>query len=290
MERSGKSTLVNSYQKGQFTPEMTSTAHKSYDTEFENRNYTIIEVGGRKEVRRFVEEYLEHIDAIIFVIDGSDETSFPTVKREFISILNNPLTIGKPLAIAFNKIDIAKVHPSIIIDQLGILNRYDRQHRVFSTTSKIPKSFEEILRWLNECEVEDKYPLEDRMSRLLTIYIFDILAEKKQGFPLLTLLGQMQIISQTGQVEYNRDKILGLLRKLRVKGDLAYDEQSQLWSITEQGKAKLDDPDLIKGTKYEKLRAILDEKGAAQQEEQKEVIDEFDIDELAELYKKTTKK
>ncbi len=292
MERSGKTTLVNSYKSGVFKPELRSTAHDSYDLTVDDTvNITIIEVGGRKEVRRFVEEYIPHTDAIIFVIDGTDENSFPEVVREFNRILNNPLTLNKPLAVAYNKIDISKIHPSIIIDQLGILHRYDRPHRVFSTTGKIPKSFEEILRWIVDTMGVDRFPLEDRVSRLLTIYIFDILAEKKQGFPLLSLLGQLQIMTQAGQVQYDRDKIVSLLRKLWEKGDLAYSEYTQLWSITDQGRARLNDPDLVKGTKYEKLRAILDEdKSSTSKEEKKEIIEEFDIDELAELYKKTSKK
>ena len=104
LERSGKSTLINSYQKGEFKPGISSTAHQSYDIILNGKtNFTIIEVGGRKEVRRFVEEYLEHVDASIFVIDGSEEGSFPEVRREFLRILNNPLMLGKPLAIVFNK-------------------------------------------------------------------------------------------------------------------------------------------------------------------------------------------
>ncbi|PWI47075.1 hypothetical protein CEE45_13555 [Candidatus Heimdallarchaeota archaeon B3_Heim] len=291
LERSGKSTLINSYQKSEFKPGIPSTAHQSYDIILNGKtNFTIIEVGGRKEVRRFVEEYLEHVDASIFVIDGSEEGSFPEVRREFLRILNDPLMLGKPLAIVFNKVDIARTHPSVIIDQLDLLNRYDLPHRVFSTTGKIPKSFEQVLTWIQECLTGDKFPLEDRVSRLLSIYIFDILVEKKLGLPLLAILGQLEIISRTGQVEYNRDKILGLLRKLRSKGELEYDDFKQVWKITDKGREKLRNPDLIKGTKYEKLRAILDKDETGSLSEQKEVLEEFDIDELADLYKKTTKR
>ncbi len=292
LERSGKSTLISSYQKGEFRPGIPSTAHQSYDIVVEGKaTFSLIEVGGRKEVRRFVEEYLPHVDATIFVIDGSDETTFSEVRREFLRILNNPITLGKPLAVVFNKVDISRTHPSVVIDRLDILNRYDRPHRVFSTTCKIPKSFGDVLVWIHECMEEDKFPLEDKVSRLLTIYIFDMLVEKKEGLPLLALLGQLEIISRTGQVEYNRDKILILLRKLRTKGDLEYDDFKQVWKITDKGRGKLQDPDLIKGTKHEKLRAILDEKETGKAlKEQKDVVDEFDIDELAELYKETTKR
>jgi GTPase SAR1 family protein len=285
LEKSGKSTIIESFKTGHFTQGIPSTAHKTYDILVKNiLPFSIIEVGGRKEVRGFVTKYLDHIDSIVFVIDGSDEGSFQEVKTEFFKILNHPLSLGKPLAILFHKKDIATVHPSIIIDKLDLLNRYDRPHRVFSTSAHNPKLFMEVLAWLHNCLIEEKQLFQDKYSRLLTIYILDMLEEKKMGLPLLAILGQLEIISRTGQVEFNRDKTILLLRKLRESGELNYNESTQVWSITLKGYEKLQNPDLIKGTKYEKLRAVLDggETGSS-------VSEEFELDELAELFDKTTR-
>ncbi len=284
LEKSGKSTIIESFQKGHFTQGIPSTAHQTYDILIKNIiPFSIIEVGGRKEVRGFVTQYLDYSDAIVFVIDGSDEGSFHEVKTEFLKILNHPLSLGKPLAILFHKKDIARVHPSIIIDELDLLNRYDRPHRVFSTSAKEPHLFMEVLAWINNCLIEEKQLFQDKYSRLLTIYILDMLEEKQQGLPLLAILGQLEIISRAGQVEFNRDKIILLLRKLRASGELNYNESTQLWSITLKGQEKLQSSDLIKGTKYEKLRAVLDggETGSS-------ISEEFELDELAELFEKTT--
>ncbi len=289
LEKSGKSTIIESFNKGHFKTGTPSTAHKTYDLSIQNKlHFSIIEVGGRKEVRGFVTEYMDFTDAIIFVIDGSDESSFTQVKNEFFRILNHPLSSGKPMAILFHKKDIARVHPSIIIDELDLLNRYDRPHRVFSTTAHEPKRFIEVLAWINNCLVEGRSLFQDKYSRLLSIYIFDMLDEKPQGLPLLAVLGQLEIISRAGQVEYNRDKTILLLRKLRESGELDFNETTQIWSITSKGKKQLSNPNLVKGTKYEKLRAILD--GEDQQIEEKEVLEEFELDELADIFEKSTEK
>jgi small GTP-binding protein len=294
LEKSGKSTIVESFRRGHFTTGTPSTAHRTYDVSIQNKlHFSIFEVGGRMEVRGFVTEYLGHSDAIIFVIDGSDESSFSEVKKEFLKILSHPLASGKPIAILFHKKDIAKVHPSIIIDELDLLNRYDRPHRVFSTSANEPKRFMEVLAWINNCLVEDRSLFQDKYSRLLTIHIFDMLEEKPQGLPLLAVLGQLEIISRAGQVKYNRDKTILLLRKLRESGELDFNETTQIWSITPKGRKQLQNPNLIKGTKYEKLRAILDgEKlvDSDQRSEEKEVLEEFELDELVDIFEKSTEK
>lgn len=240
---------------------------------------------------------MDYVDAVIFVIDGSDEGSFTDVKVEFDKIINHPQSIGKPLAVLFHKKDIALVHPSTIITKLDILNRYDRPHRVFSSTAKRPEDFKQVLIWINKCLTEDRSPIQDQESRLFTIYILDMLNDKKEGLPILSILGQLEIISRTGQVVYNRDKILAILRKSMSKGEIEYNESYQIWRITGKGREILQSSELIKGGRYEKIRAILDmnesnSSGSAKtslDKEQKEVLDEFDIDELADLYKKTSK-
>ncbi|MFX0172480.1 MAG: ADP-ribosylation factor-like protein [Candidatus Hodarchaeota archaeon] len=296
LEKSGKSTLINSFKEGHFTPGIPFTAQKTFEITINNPlAFTITEVGGRKEVRWFVSELLNYVDAIIFVIDGSDEGTFVDVKVEFDKIVNHPQSLGKPLAILFHKTDITQIHPSIIIEKLDILNRYDRSHRVFSSTAKKPEDFKQVLIWINNCLMEDRIPIQDQISRFFTIYILDLLESKKEGLPILSILGQLEIISRTGQVEYDRDKILSLLRRLRSEGDVEFNEFNQIWMITVQGREKLQSSELIKGSRYEKIGAMIDANQASPaksdkiglDKEEKDFIDDFDLDELADLYKKT---
>jgi small GTP-binding protein len=298
LENSGKSTLLRSFQVGHFKSGAPFTAHKFYDITLNDRlKFNIIEVGGRKDVRRFVFQYIEHVDAIIFVIDGSNEVSFNEVETEFKIILNHSHSLDKPLAILFNKTDITRIHPSIIIERLDILNRLDRPHQVFSTTANEPKQFGEVLLWINKCLTEGRHFIEDQFSRFFRIYILDMLSSQKKGQAILSILGQLRIITQTGQVDYDRDKIMVILRKLLDGGEIEYDKLSQVYKITSKGMETLESSELIKGGRYEKIRAMLDKtpsssagKSLGLAQDEKEKLDEFDIDELAELYKKTTKR
>lgn len=291
LEKSGKSTLINSFQKGLFIAGAPSTAQTiSEITIGKNITFNITEVGGRKEVRRFVSNYIDHVEAIIFVIDGSDESSFMDAETEFMKILNHPQSLGKPLAVLFHKKDIARVHPSTIIEKLDILNRLDRPHRIFSTTAKEPQYFAQVLIWIHKRLTEDEHPLPDRFSRFLTIYILDMLDDHENGLPLLSILGQLEIISRTGQVEYDRDKIMAILRKLVSVGEIEYVQNLQVWQITQKGREKLQSSELVKGNLQEELHALLDKEKTKSglDKSEKDLLDDFELDELAELYKKTT--
>jgi hypothetical protein len=233
-------------------------------------------------------KFMDHVNAIIFLIDGGDEGSFKEVETEFEKILTHPQSLGKPLAVLFHKTDIAQVHPSTIIAKLDILNRLDRPHRIFSGTAKKPQYFRQVLTWIHQRLTEDDHPLPDRFSRFLTIYILDMLNEHEKGLLLLSILGQLEIISRTGQVEYNRDKIMVILRKLLLVGEIEYVESSQLYRITGKGLEKLQSSELVKGSRYEELRTMLESNKTGFDKESKEFLDEYELDELAELYKKTT--
>ena len=297
LENSGKSTIIRSFQNNTFISGTPFTAHKFSEILLVNRLlFNIIEVGGRKDVRGFVYQYIDHVDAIIFMIDGSNEANFDEVEIEFKKILNDPRSLEKPFAILFHKSDIALVHPSIIIERLDILNRLDRPHQVFSTSAKEPQVFGEVLLWINKCLTEGRHVIEDQFSRFFRIYILDMLSSQKKGQAILSILGQLRIMTQTGQVDYDRDKIMAILRKLLDGGEIEYDKLSQVYKITVKGMEALESSELIKGGRYEKIRAMLDKapsgtsagKSISLAKDEKEKLDEFDIDELAELYKKKT--
>ncbi|MHA2304526.1 MAG: ADP-ribosylation factor-like protein, partial [Candidatus Hodarchaeales archaeon] len=186
LESSGKSTIIKSFQEGQFTSGIPFTAQKYSEIRLTaNVNFDILEVGGRRDVRRIAVESIDRVDAIIFVIDGSNEGSFKNAKIEFEKILLHPQSRGKPLAILFHKKDIAQVHPAVIIEKLHLLDRIDRPHKVFSTTAKNPQDFGQVLNWIHKRLTDKDSLLEDRETRFYKILILDILNNQKKGLPIL---------------------------------------------------------------------------------------------------------
>jgi hypothetical protein len=162
---------------------------------------------------------------------------------------------------------------------------------VFPTTAKKPLIFHDVLTWINDRIQEEKTLLEDKATRFLRIFLFDLLNESKQGLQLLAILGQLELISRTGQIAYDRDKIMALLRKSLTTGEVHYDDQSLLWRLTPKGVETLLSKDIVKGDKYEDLQAIIADDSPpskSSSEDQQDVLEQFDLDELANLYKKSS--
>lgn len=302
LESSGKSTMVKSFQEGHFTQGIPFTAQKYYEISLNANikvNFDILEVGGGRAVRRIAVENIDQVEAIIFVIDGSNEGSFKDAKTEFEKILQHPHSRSKPIAILFNKKDIAEVHPAVIIEKFNLLDRIDRPHKVFSTTAKNNQDFGQVLYWIHKCLTREKEDslLEDKATRFYKIYILDMLNTQKKGLPILAILSQLDIFSRTGHVSYDRDKIMVILRKLLSSGDIEYIEQLKIWRITGKGQKRIEGSELDKSDKYEDLKEFLDKSSAVRSSDdpkassdkgKENILDAFELDELAELYKKST--
>ncbi len=237
------------------------------------------------------------MEAIIFVIDGSNEGNFKDANTEFEKILQNPHSRSKPLAILFHKKDIAQVHPAVIIEKFNLLDRIDRPHKVFSTSAKNSQDFRQVLEWINKALTDKDSLLEDKATRFYKIYILDMLNTQKKGLPILAILSQLDIFSRTGHVEFDRDKIMVIIRKLLSSGDIEYIEQLKIWKITGKGQKRIESSELDKSDKYEDLKEFMDKSSAvsssddptaSSDKEKEKILDEFELDELAELYKKST--
>lgn len=286
-EKSGKSTLINSYQNGQFTMGDPSTAHKITELPFDSEfSFSIIEVGGRKEVRNYVSQYISYVHANIFVIDANAKKHYDEIKNELFSIINHPESLGKPLAVIFSKQDIAYIQPAIIIDELKLLNRYNHPHQVFTLSAKYPQEFSNVLAWFKQCFTENKFISQNKASRILKRSLLDILSENKEGLPLLAILGQLDYISQAIRIKYNKDQVAGELHELSNSGDVIFHINSNHWKITEKGQERIESNELFESTKFERLREVIEGREDEDEDEtkKKEVLDEFELDELAEIF------
>lgn len=287
LENSGKSTLISSYLNGQFTMGNPSTAHKITDVAFnEDFTFSLIEVGGRKEVRNYVSQYISYVDANIFVIDANDRKLYNEIRDELFSIINHPDSLGKPLVVIFSKQDISYMQPAIIVDELKLLNRYNHPHQVFSLSAKHPQEFGNVLSWIVQCFSENKFIAQNKAARILKRSLLDILEGNKDGLPLLAILGQLEYISRAIRVKYGKDNVVEQLRDLSITGDVKFDDITTAWIITPKGRERIESNELFESTKFERLREVIDGKTEDVEEKKKEVLDEFELDELAEIFSK----
>lgn len=69
-------------------------------------DFTIFDLGGEKNNRKLWKQYYSNIDALIFVIDYSNDKTIEPSKKEFLKLLKEEKLKDCPILIFANKIDI----------------------------------------------------------------------------------------------------------------------------------------------------------------------------------------
>ncbi|MFX0063312.1 MAG: ADP-ribosylation factor-like protein [Candidatus Hermodarchaeota archaeon] len=240
LERSGKSSLIESYKAGMFVNDPIPTAHQIYEIIFdEDTIFEISEVGGSKEVAHFALTLLESVDAIIFVIDGSNKQVFRQVKIEFEKIVNHPASGEKPVIILINKKDIPTVAPPVVIKDLQLIKMMHRPHQVFPITATDAQEFKQVLSWIKD-RLAEKEQVYSPVLELFELNILDMFSTAR-SLSLLAILEQVKLMTRTGHGEYDKDKVMAILRKLRDMGYIEYIEELQAYKITPSGRKKVED-------------------------------------------------
>lgn len=116
LDFAGKSTLLYKLKRNQ-TVETFPTVGFNVESMETNSNVslTIWDVGGQDKLRPNWKEYLEDTDALIFVIDSTDEARLEDATSELVNVLNNDFMAGVPFLVLANKQD---VHSALSLEDL----------------------------------------------------------------------------------------------------------------------------------------------------------------------------
>lgn len=240
LEKSGKTTLIRSFLEGKWVNDVIPTTHRMFDINLEpDIKLEITEVGGDRQTANFATRLLDSVEAIIFVIDGSNEHQFRDVKTEFQKITQHPGSQKKPIAILFNKRDITKVAPTIITKDLDLIKMVDRPFKVFSTTAHDPLETRNVFNWIKE-RLKEKEQIKDESLSLLEINVLDML-NSNRTLSFISILEQIKIMTRTGYGDYDKEGVLAILRRMMDKEYIEYIEEMQNYKITLKGREKLEE-------------------------------------------------
>ncbi|CXI11866.1 ADP-ribosylation factor, putative [Plasmodium berghei] len=149
LDNAGKTTILNRLQLGDIVQTIPTIGFNVETVNYKNLKLQVWDLGGQSSIRPYWRCYYKNTNAIIYVIDSSDDERIINTKYEINTILKEPDLEGVLLVILANKQDVKNCLPiSQISKDLNLTSIRDRQWAIFSTSATKNEGITEALDWL----------------------------------------------------------------------------------------------------------------------------------------------
>lgn len=153
LNSAGKSTIINKL-KPQLCQQKVINPTNGFETPWiPFRKYCLKfkDMAGSSNYRPLWQSHADKLDAIIFVVDSSDQTRFSTAKEELHALLALPPIQAKPIPVLIlaNKNDLEESAPKEIIEKaLDLQSISNHATNLLSVCAQYPKEIFLGLDWL----------------------------------------------------------------------------------------------------------------------------------------------
>ncbi|SBS84439.1 ADP-ribosylation factor-like protein, partial [Plasmodium ovale curtisi] len=149
LDNAGKTTILNRLQLGEIVQTIPTIGFNVETVNYKNFKLQVWDLGGQSSIRPYWRCYYKNTNAIIYVIDSSDNERLFSTKYEINMILKEPDLEGVLLVIFANKQDVKNcLSISQISKDLNLTSIRDRQWAIFSTSATKNLGITEALDWL----------------------------------------------------------------------------------------------------------------------------------------------
>ncbi|GMI32744.1 hypothetical protein TrCOL_g5736 [Triparma columacea] len=161
LDNSGKTTLINHIKPGSTsTFEVTPTVGYNVE-EFSknNLNFTVFDMSGEGRYRNLWEHYYESVQAIIYVVDSTDNLRLCVASDELQSLLSHPSLSSRPCPLLFfaNKMDVpGSLTPVEVMTGMQLDEIRDRPWHITASNALTGTGVEEGVGWLSEKIMENQ--------------------------------------------------------------------------------------------------------------------------------------
>lgn len=109
------------------------------------------DLGGQTRFRAMWERYCKGVDAIVYILDGSNKSKIPESLKELKELLSKPQLANIPLLVLSNKNDLGdSLNTDQTIEILNLKSIVDREVCCYSISAKNGNNIDLTLKWLTE--------------------------------------------------------------------------------------------------------------------------------------------
>ena len=149
LDGAGKTTILYKLQLGEYMITVPTIGFNVETVEYNNLSMTIWDVGGQTSIRKLWKHYFSGTNAIVYVIDSSDQERLDLAKEELASLLADEELQNADLLVLANKMDIAKLRTGQIMDKMD-LQKLRREWKIQGTCGSTGEGIFEGFDWLSK--------------------------------------------------------------------------------------------------------------------------------------------
>lgn len=150
LNNAGKTSILFKMNLGEFIQVAPTTAFNVETVDYNNIKFQIWDLAGQKGIRPYWKSYYPDTQAIIFVIDSTDQARMKVAKEEFLMLLEQEELANVPVLILANKQDLPNASQEAEITQLlGLTTLKARAWALHKTSAVTGDGIKEGMDWLS---------------------------------------------------------------------------------------------------------------------------------------------
>ena len=149
LDNSGKTTILKRLSDEEISHVMPTQGFNVKSLVQNDVTLNVWDIGGQKSIRPYWRNYFDHTDALVYVIDSSDQKRMEETGVELDQLLGEEKLEGVPVLIFANKQDLISAHSSDeISDDLNLSSINDRPWSIQPCSAKTGEGLKEGMEWI----------------------------------------------------------------------------------------------------------------------------------------------
>ncbi|MHA1557330.1 MAG: ADP-ribosylation factor family protein [Candidatus Heimdallarchaeota archaeon] len=150
LANAGKTSVINYLMYGHSKSTIPTMGVNINNIEFPNLQLNIFDLGGQTGFRNFWAQINEKSDAVVYIVDGSDERNLDESREVFHKVVETQINEGIPVLVLLNKADLSECIPRAeFIQRFGLINLSSNVNwTVYKTSAMSGKGLVEAFTYL----------------------------------------------------------------------------------------------------------------------------------------------
>eukprot|EP00793_Prasinoderma_coloniale_P002037 PRCOL_00002545-RA len=149
LDNAGKTTILTKLSEEDITTITPTQGFNVKSLSHANFKLNVWDIGGQKAIRPYWNNYFESTDALVYVIDSTDQKRMEETGFELGELLEKEKLAGVPLLIYANKQDLLHaLTPAEVAQMLNLVQIRDRQWQIVACSARTGDGLTEGLEWL----------------------------------------------------------------------------------------------------------------------------------------------